>query len=329
MPSDIELPVAGKTAKEALQFIPELWQQIAYRINRNDVVSVRLLPESEVERGWEGIIKDIAQWADEKYGMTFDQVSHRIGIPDCQTYELVIRTGSKNTMSAGFTVKEELREEFGEAITNFMMCDFTINAFLKIIEHIMCAVDSKAKVHWFRTIPQPERMFKTSREELRDPPHSVFLIETGDEKYIVDLSRTQYGIPSSEWFVPEEYYKQHWISQEDEHKGAVHWIVTEVERTHMKDQLEQSGISANDEDLICDAIGSVFEKWKAQGGDMEVRGIEQFSKNILDAVEEAKLHIARRYKAKVEEAVQKATKLEVERRRAIDEIIAKLRAARE
>lgn len=146
MPTDNELPPAGQAAKEALQFIPALWQQIAYRINRNDVSSVRLLPESEVERGWEGIIKDIAQWAREKYGITFDQAPHRIGVPGCETYELVIRTGSKNTMSAGFPVKEELREEFGEAITNFMMCDFTINAFLKIIEHIICAGKSNLQV---------------------------------------------------------------------------------------------------------------------------------------------------------------------------------------
>lgn len=172
-------------------------------------------------------------------------------------------------------------------------------------------------------------MFKTSREELRDPPHSVFLIDTGGEKYIVDLSRTQYRIPSSAWFVPAEYYKQHWVSREDEHKGAVHWIATQAERVHMKDQLEQSGISANDGDLICNAIGAAFERWKAQGGDREATGTEQLSKNVLDAVEEAKQQITKRDKAKVEEAVQKATKLEVERLEAIDEKIAKLRAARE
>ena len=131
-------------------------------------------------------------------------------------------------------------------------------------------------------------MFKLGTNSLNDPPHSVFVALINREEYIIDLSRRQYGIPISDWFIPIGQYLDKWAAKEDtEYRGDTHWEPSDDDVKSMTELL------CDDLKTILAAICVAFMALKrvsAEGGEKEM---ERLRKYVVEGVEEAKKEVVK------------------------------------
>ncbi|KAF2019221.1 hypothetical protein BU24DRAFT_405923 [Aaosphaeria arxii CBS 175.79] len=153
----------------------------------------------------------------------------------------------------------EPRLQRGALMTN--KCDFAVYTLKPLVSQLVRHIDPGTTVKWLTTIPQPRVVFQFPGNQAA--LHSVLLITTAlGERYVLDPTGEQFGIPQTHLFTPFWYYESEYIAERE------YWSPDSLERSHVRvlyPPLKEQAFEA-----YMDLPGFIF--WKAAREQAEETG---------------------------------------------------------